>query len=152
MGIKRTTFFRRRGLQGIKSNEHQFRECIVATRENTLITTGANPIESMTNCVCSRSACVRDDLSRNVKAELFHGINDLFLWRIICDQCCRASAAVSQAAIKVFSETHASTGGTDDNDFWIVLRELLQNFGQCAHDHVGRAMQASLPTIAIGVV
>src|SRR3982751_6519926 len=125
MGIKRATFFRSRGLQGIKTNEHQFRECIVAARENTLITAGANPIESMTNRVCSRSACVRDNLSRNVKAEPFHGIDDRFLRRIIWDQCCRASAAVAQAAIKIFPETHASTRGTDDNDFWIVLRGLL---------------------------
>src|SRR5256886_238680 len=110
IGIEGSAFFRRRRLQRTEANNHEPGERVITASQNALATAGANGVKSMANCVCARGASIRDHLGRSVDAKFFHGIDDLFLWRIVCDQSCRTSRAVLQGAVKILSETHAPAG------------------------------------------
>src|SRR5438094_7892355 len=129
IGIEGSAFFRRRSLQRLEANKHVLGERVITASQNALVAAGANRVKSVTDCVCARGASIRDYLSWSVDAKSFHGINDLFLRRIVCDQSCRTSTAVPQAAVKILSETHAPAGGTDNRDFRLELPRALQKFG-----------------------
>jgi hypothetical protein len=81
-----------------------------------------------------------------IDAELFEGIDDLLLGRIVCDPGSSAFAA-AKTPVEVFAKTHSSTGCSDDGNLRPKLGRPAQNFIQRVHQHVRGAMEAAIASI-----
>ena len=130
-------------MEGIESDKDEFRDRVVAARENPLVSTRANALEGMADRVRSGGAGIRNHLTGRSKAKCVLRVNDRFLRWIIRDPRCGTpiiSMTVKRAII-IFTESHPAAGCADDGQLGPKIRVLGQCFFQRPDRHVSYAVQ-----------
>src|ERR1700757_4469796 len=90
ISIKWPAFFRRGGLQGIKTKQHEFRKRVITAGQDALVFAGMNTFECVSDRVRAGSARVGKNLAWAANAERFLSVNYRLLRWIIGNPARRA--------------------------------------------------------------